>query len=306
MVVHNMISALEPWSFQVKPNLTLRGWRTEFTGKPILHFLHGNGFCGLTYAPLLKALLADFDLIITDLPGHGDSDMGGDFVGWNRCASMALKVVHHFVDNLPETELADGSKQKVPCYAVGHSFGGVITALMLAKDRNCFDQAILLDPVIFPPGMLKVMATADLFGLLQQLPLAKQARVRTRHWPTREDAFEYFYERGTFKGWQSECLQAYVDYALQEVQEGVGLKCPPKREAEIFSSYPKRLWPLLKQVRTPTNIWVAKKTFPFIARSMERLKKRPVFDIETLDGGHCFMQERPEEIAERIRQTLLG
>jgi surfactin synthase thioesterase subunit len=39
---------------------------------------------------------------------------------------------------------------------------------------------------------------------------------------------------------------------------------------------------------------------------MERLKKRSVFDIETLAGGHCFMQERPEATAEMIRQELLG
>jgi pimeloyl-ACP methyl ester carboxylesterase len=246
---------------------------------------------------MLQPLLDDFDLLITDLPGHGDSDTGGRFMGWNKCASLALEVVHHFSGLLP---------QAVPIYAVGHSWGGVITALMMAKDKNCFDQAILLDPVIFPPGMLRVMATIDLFGLLQRLPLAKQARVRTQEWESREAAYEYFHERGTFKGWQPESLQSYVNYALQDTQEGVSLKCPPKREADIFSSYPKRLWPSLKRIKTPTEIWAARKTFPFIARSIERLQGHPAFHAETVEGGHCFMQERPTEIAEKLRKQLLG
>lgn len=292
-----MIPELEPWSYQVRTGFNLRGWRTRFSGKPIIHFLHGNGFCGLTYLPMLKPLLDDFDLLITDLPGHGDSDTGGRFMGWNKCASLALEVVHHFSGLLP---------QAVPIYAVGHSFGGVITSLMMAKDKHCFDQAILLDPVIFPPGMLRVMATIDLFGLLQRLPLAKQARVRTQEWESREAAYDYFYDRGTFKGWQPECLHAYVNYALQDTAEGVSLKCPPKREADIFSSYPKRLWPSLKRISTPTEIWAAKKTYPFIARSIERLKNHTAFHAETVEGGHCFMQERPEAIAERLRKQLLG
>lgn len=292
-----MISELEPWSYQVRDGFNLRGWRTRFSGKPIIHFLHGNGFCGLTYLPMLKPLVDDFDLLITDLPGHGESDTGGRFMGWNKCAGLALEVVHHFSASL---------SRAVPIYAVGHSFGGVVTALMMAKDSHCFDHAILLDPVIFPPGMLRVMATADLFGLLQRTPLAKQARIRTQSWPSRQDAYEYFYERGTFKGWHKESLEAHVNYALQDTAEGVSLKCPPKREAEIFSSYPKRLWPSLKRISTPTEIWAARKTYPFIGRSVERLNDYPMFHAETFNGGHCFMQERPQEIAERLRKQFLG
>jgi pimeloyl-ACP methyl ester carboxylesterase len=290
-----MIEKLEPWSYQVRAGFNVRGWRTRFSGKPIIHFLHGNGFCGLTYLPLLEPLMEDFDVLMTDLPGHGDSDTGGRFMGWNKCASVALEVLNHF------TSL---QSQAVPVYALGHSFGGVITALMMSKDKQCFDQSILLDPVIFPPGMLRVMATADLFGLLQHLPLAKQAKVRTKEWPSREAAFDYFHERGTFRGWQTECLQAYVDYALQDTHDGVSLKCPPKREADIFSSYPKRLWPSLKRIETPTQIWAASKTFPFIGRSLERLQNYRQFHIETIDGGHCFMQERPDQVAELIRRQL--
>lgn len=293
----SMIQQLEPWSFQIRPDFYLRGWRTDFRGKPLLHFLHGNGFCGLTYSPLLKELLDDFDLIITDLPGHGDSDSGGDFMGWNACADYCLEVFNHFS--------ADLSKN-TPKFALGHSFGGVISALMMAKQKKCFDKALLMDPVIFSPKMVKVMAAADVFGLLQHAPLAKQARGRKTQWADRETVFNSFKGKGTFKGWADEALQAHVDYALTDNHDGVTLKCSVEREADIFSSYPRKLWKSLKSIRTSTQILAAEETFPFIARSLEKLKGHKSYDIHTVEGGHCFMQEDHKRAAQMIKAWFLN
>ncbi|NUL20695.1 alpha/beta hydrolase, partial [Agrobacterium tumefaciens] len=72
---------LIPWSHSTSAGFTLRGWHGQPSGKPLLHFLHGNGFCGRTYTPLLQALAEDFDLWLCDIQGHGDSDHGGRFLG---------------------------------------------------------------------------------------------------------------------------------------------------------------------------------------------------------------------------------
>ena len=34
---------LLPWSHDTSAGFTLRGWHTPPSGKPLLHFLHGNG-----------------------------------------------------------------------------------------------------------------------------------------------------------------------------------------------------------------------------------------------------------------------
>ena len=62
------------WSHSCSAGFTLRGWRSEPSGKPLLHFLHGNGFCGRAYEPMLRHLARDFDLWLCDVQGHGDSD----------------------------------------------------------------------------------------------------------------------------------------------------------------------------------------------------------------------------------------
>ena len=104
----------------------------------MLHFLHGNGFCGRTYEPLLRLLAADFDLWLCDVQGHGDSDHGGRFHGWNRSAELAVEA-------FAAGRAVFGA---VPCFAVGHSFGGVLTSLMLAQQPQLFQRALLLDPVL--------------------------------------------------------------------------------------------------------------------------------------------------------------
>ncbi|NVJ12128.1 alpha/beta hydrolase, partial [Myxococcus sp. AM001] len=40
---------LLPWSHDCSAGFTLRGWHTPPSGKPVLHFLHGNGYCRRVY-----------------------------------------------------------------------------------------------------------------------------------------------------------------------------------------------------------------------------------------------------------------
>ena len=47
----------------------------------------------------------------------------------------------------------------------------------------------------------------------------------------------------------------------------------------------------------------AQDSFPFIARSLERLEGHNSFDIQTVKGGsHCFMQEDPKAAAKMIKE----
>ncbi|WP_396586283.1 alpha/beta fold hydrolase [Bermanella sp. R86510] len=291
-----MSVVLEPWSFQIKSDFSLRGWRTRFSGKPVIVFLHGNGFSSLTYKPMLDILSQDFDLIVPDLPGHGDSGYGEGFDVWNDAAKFMSSVLNNLSHQIQAT---------TPIFGLGHSYGGVITGLMAGNDEKRFKKIMLLDPVIFSKGMLSVMTAGDLFGLLERTPLAKQARARTTQWSSKQEAFDYFHERGTFKGWREDALQAYVDHALVSNDEGVQLKCPTSIESKIFASYPKKLWSSLSKVSSPCKILVAEKSFPFIARSVEKLSRLRPYSSERIEGGHCFMQENPEVAAEHVKQWFL-
>lgn len=93
----------------------------------MLHFLHGNGFCGRTYEPMLRLLAEDFDLWLCDIQGHGESDHGGRFHGWNRNAEMAVEAF----------EAGRGPYGDVQRLACGHSFGGVLSSLVWPAIPPC-------------------------------------------------------------------------------------------------------------------------------------------------------------------------
>jgi pimeloyl-ACP methyl ester carboxylesterase len=286
------------WSHDSSAGFTLRGEHSAPSGKPVIHFLHGNGYCGRVYWPMLQLLEADFDIFISDVQGHGDTDHGGRFHGWNRTAELCLEAWHAKSQQF-------GS---VPKFAVGHSFGGVVSALMMGQEPASFSRAVLLDPVLFTPVMVGAVVLSDVVGLYKRNAMASKARERRRHWPDRATAYANFHQRGMFKGWTPEALQAYVDYALKDAADGgVELKCRPSREADIFGSFPRRLWSSLEKVEVPVKVEYGEKSFPFIARSVKRWQgSKPLVQAEQVPGGHCYMQEDPVAAAQRIKAFLLA
>lgn len=288
---------LLPWHHQSSAGFALGGWHTPASGKPVLHFLHGNGFCTRTYEPMLRLLAEHFDLWLCDLQGHGESEHGGLFLGWNRNAELALEAF-----SAGRERFGDARH-----YACGHSFGGVLTSLMLAAHPGLFERAVLLDPVLFPMSLIQLRTSLSLIGVRRN-PMADGARARRHHWADRETAFGALHNRGIFRGWEQAAFQAHIDHALKDHQEhGVELKCRPSREAEVFESMPKRLWPALKRIRTPTLIVHGEKTYPFVQQSAKRAAAiNPQISVASVAGGHCFMQEDSARSAQLVRDFLLS
>jgi len=288
---------LLPWVHTGREGFALRGWHTPPTGKPLLHFIHGNGFCGRAYEPMLASLAQDFDLWLSDAQGHGDSDPGGRFVGWNRSAELAVEAL---TTQLPQFG-------EVPRYALGHSFGGVLTCLALADHPGLFERAVVLDPVILPPHVLMAAQMTMWTGLSSHTELARKARGRRRHWPDRQTARELLRGRGTYRNWSEDSLQAFIDHALRPSADGgVELKCSPDREAEVFSSVANGLWSALNRIDIPLQVIRADHTFPFIEASTRQLISinPKVTELITV-GGHCFMQENPNQAAQMVKRYLM-
>ncbi|MGP9801207.1 alpha/beta hydrolase [Rheinheimera sp. NSM] len=286
---------LIPWSYHTRQGFTLRGYRSEASGKPVLHMLHGNGFCSRMYQPMLQLLAADYDLFLSDAQGHGDSDHGGAFVGWNKSADLAAEAWQAH-----KTLYAE-----VPVYGVGHSFGGILTALIHTTSPSPFAAAILLDPVLFTPGMLTVMSTLKGVRLYHKNPMAKAALRRRQHWPDRDTALNYLNNRGMFANWHPDALAAYIDHALKPTEQGLSLKCLPQREADIFSSYPEKLWQQLARPCPPVHVIYGDKSYDFVAKALKKWQKRnSAVSIEQVSGGHCFMQEQPAMAKQQIQHAV--
>ncbi|MEE2001369.1 alpha/beta hydrolase [Alkalimonas sp. MEB108] len=286
---------LLPWSFHTHYGFTLRGYHSAPRGKPVLHVLHGNGFCSRMYQPMLQQLATDYDLFLSDAQGHGDSDHGGAFIGWNESAELARQAW------LAHRHLYPG----VPHIALGHSFGGVLTALNNASHPELFHQVILLEPVLFTPSMLASMKALSMVRLYKRNPYARAALKRRQHWPDKDSARHYLQQRALFRDWQPEALAAYIEHALKPSDQGVSLKCQPEREAEIFGSFPRDLWRQLANPCAPTLVLYGDNSYPFVAKALQKWQRlNPAIELQQLPGGHCFMQEAPEIAANAIQSKL--
>lgn len=291
-----MLKKLKQWEYQLSAGFTVRGYHTEVTGKPVIHFLHGNGYCGLVYEAMLEPLSAHFDIFISDVQGHGNSDVGGHFRGWNKNAELCVEVWQHFQQAL---------WPNVPTIAMGHSFGGVLSSLMMSNHPSLFTRGVLLDPVFFNKAMVRIAVLSEPLGLLNFTSLARRAKSRRSEWADRQAAFDYFHHRGMFKGWEDDCLWSYVNHALKETASGIKLKCPPRRESAIFASFPKRLWSSLERLTTPTHIIYGDRSYPFVLSSAKSLQQiNSAITAEAVSGRHCFMQENPAQTAKQIHQLL--
>lgn len=288
---------LLPVEVPLEAGITIRGWRTPCRGRPLLFFLHGNGFCGPVYLPMLRELHQDYDLLMLDIPGQGNSDLVE--VNWNEAAELLYRALNILQQSLGIETI----------HGVGHSLGGVLTLLSAHRHPHAYRSIVLLDPVLFPRRMILLMRLATTLRLTRLIhPLVRPTLKRRRRWQSAGEAREYLRGRKIYVGWTEEALQAYVDYALHsDGQGGVQLRCDPQTEARYFATVPRGLWTALVNVACRTTCIMGEDTFPFALEASRRAASTSASIRRTLvPGGHCYMQQHPLNAARYVKAAIEG
>ena len=280
----------EGWSFDADGGPTLRGRASVHDDRPLIHFIHGNGFCGAVYWNFLREFRDTYSLFLHDVQGHGDSDNGEGFPGWNAVIERTATVIRSH----PLTST------RTPLIGMGHSFGASVTIIAAARYPELFRCLVLVDPVLFLPALKAA------FTMIPGLnPVVRRARVRTVNWPSREDAWSYLHQRGIFRGVQDDALACYIDYGMTHDEQGVTLKCPREVETAIFASMPPGLWRAIPRLRCPVFVLHGQQTYPLMARGARVAARRnPRFTVASMPGNHVFMLQHPHEAHEHVRRFL--
>ena len=282
---------LARWESSAGEGPTLRGRRSGLatSTQPTIHFLHGNGFCGGVYWPMLKQLLPDYGLFTHDIEGHGDSDAPAQFSG-------VRPVIRRIPQVMAEQNLGGGN-----LIGVGHSFGGALTLRVAAESPGLFKALVLLDPIVIPPPAFFGLKLMSLIG---HHPLSSATRRRHDTWPSRQAVVDSLRGRGAFKNWTEEALQCFAQYAIREVGGEFKLACPKEIEAQIFENpvYP---WPAFRKVKVPILFLRGTTSYEFFPWA-ERLARRanPAITFQQLPGWHCFMQEDPAAASAAVKAFL--
>lgn len=273
----------------------IAGWCTRQDHDAVLFFAHGNGFCGRVYQPLHELLAQKYDLLMLDIPGHGQTPES-EFVGWNQTAEHLWQSIKLSDDFIAGRDL----------HAVGHSLGGMLSMLAASEHPETFKSMVMLDPIMFPPPLFFFMHVVHRLGLTSVFhPFVKPTLRRRDGWPDKQQAFSYFHNRKIFKGWTDEALDSYVQHALKQNGDEVRLCCRPELEARWFGTLPRQLWPSIKKLSVPVTIFMGQETYPFSLRAGRHAQKHnSSINYSVVPGGHCFMQEYPEQAASYVFTAL--
>ena len=284
----------------------LAGWDSSRRDGPVMHLLHGNGFCSRVLEPMARVMHQQSPAgqwLFTDLPGHGQATAAPASPDW-ASPDWASPDWNRMADEVAAslTQRADG-----PVIGIGHSLGGVITLLAAARYPPLFERIILIDPVIYSTEVILFQALMQHTGLWRQRPFIQRVQQRQCEWPDRAAALASLRRKGLYREWDDAALQAFVNFALSDVPEGVQLACHPHTEAAIFASRPRQLWSSVKQLGCPADILVADRSYPFVGRAARRasslnsrIRQHPV------SGSHCVAMENPQFTATEINKLLAG
>jgi len=257
-----------------------------------VHFCHGNSLSAGTYLPFLEKLSSHgLQVYASDIRGHGFS---------TRENTARIKNWDIFIRDL---EQVISSITKPPIIGIGHSIGGYFTYAAAALYPHLFSRVILLDPIIFPVKMVWGAALIRKIGLAGNFALSKMTRGKKSEFLSREAALAHYSQKGMFKSWKPEYVQAYVETAIEKVtQTRWRLCCNPEFEARIYELVPFDTWRHAGSIKVPVLVVRGGKSNLFYGQAGIRLTKK-IKDctfVELKNLGHFLMMEDPDKIMETI------
>lgn len=264
----------------------------EYGGSgPVVLMSVGNGFPPEVYAPMLQPLLADHR-VIAALPRP---------LWPNPPDPEALGTWEDFADDLLNALDMHGLTDVV---AVGHSLGGVVNVIAAARKPERFQKLIVLDPVMFPPNILKKMAAAPINRMAERA-LKRQAQFQTKH-----EAFEVWRGKSFFKPWSDDMLRQHVDALLVEEPDSqvIRLAWSPAWEARIYETLYAEIWTTVRQLPATLPILAVRggDTDVFIEGAAALMRDiLPQVTLAQVDGhGHTFPMTAPEESGMILHEWL--
>jgi pimeloyl-ACP methyl ester carboxylesterase len=226
----------------------------------------GSGAC---WTPLARALEDEFDVVMPDARGHGDSsaphegyryeDHANDVIGLIRALGLSRPVL------------------------LGHSMGGMTAALVASRDADILRGLILVDPTFLSPERQREVHASDVTDQHRRaLALTKSdlvGQARARH-----------------PGRSPEIVELQAAARLKTHMSAFEVLTPPNPAyRDVVSA-----------IDVPTLLVIGDSPVVTLetATALQRLNGR-VRIAEVKDAGHGLPFEQPQRLAEVV-ETFLG
>ena len=278
--------------FRTRDNRTLSVWHwPEQPDRPTLHWAHATGFNALTYTPLFNRLTDRFNIKAWDMRGHGTSQATPPidaFTSW----SLYYNDLTDWLEAAPE-----------PVVLGGHSIGATTSLIAAAQVPDKVRGVVACDPVLIHGPVAWLAAAAKRIGFDHWIPLAKTAAARRRTFPSRQAVFDKYKNRGAFKTWPDEWLEAYIEAGFVETPTGeVTLACTPEWESRNFALTEHRALHRLAGLTVPVHLLLSARdstTWPGARRALAK-RFESVFQEEIEGSSHFIPMEYPDRVIQAL------
>lgn len=263
----------------------------------IIHVAIANGFPPPTYKPLVQPLTSRYRVVsLPPRPLWSDPPPPESVNSWRSLADDLLAGLRQY--NLTDV------------IAVGHSFGGVGSLVAITLEPSRFRGLVLLDPTIFTPFRLRLVALARLFGLMARYPLVQGALRRRAKFASVDEAYTYWRGKRLFKDWSDEVLRLYAESMTRPTPDGSGVELTwsPQWEAHYYSLFMTETWRYIRKLPKSLPVLAVRggETETFLAPAAEKLRQvLPQAEyVEIAGHGHLFPQSAPDETRAAIENWL--
>ena len=229
--------------------------------KPPLILLHGLMTNGLCWTCLAHALEKEYDIIMPDARGHGNSSVP-DFG-------------YRYEDHANDVAGLINSLRLPPPILLGHSMGGMTAAVVASHKPNLLRGLVLADPTFLSPKVQREVRDSDVAD--QHLRLLKMsldevmADARNRH-PNRS----------------RETLELFARARLQTSMAAFDVLTPPNPDYKL----------LVSSIDVPSILVFGDKGVisSVVAEELQRLNPRLQTE-QIWEAGHSVHLDQPERFA---------
>ena len=265
----------------------------DFGGEgEIIHFAHANGFPPKTYNGIIQNLTPNYKVIGMELRPLWPNSNHRSFKNWETAADDLIR----FLDQ----------QRLSGVIGIGHSFGGIITAIAAIKRPELFRKLVLIEPVVLPNWVYGMTAVFPKSILKRANPVAKQTLARTNNWENRKAVFKQFRSKRVFSKIADKELWDYVNAGTTINDDGtVSLRFPREWEAQIYMTF-SLPWKYIKALSVPFLV-IRGETSDTIRDSVwskwNRTNKNGTL-LEMKNVGHLLPLEAPHGTASHILNFL--
>lgn len=237
--------------------------------KPPVVLLHGLMTKGACWTPLARALEEDYDVIMPDARGHGNSSAPREAYCYDNLAADALSLIE--------------ALKLVAPVLVGHSMGGMTAAVAANQNSRQLRGLILADPTFLTPQRQREVFESDV--------AAQHRQILNR---SKEDYLAELQIRHTHRS--AELIQIFAEARFQTSIHAFDILRPPNPD----------YIELIKNLEIPSLLVIGDKgavVSSEMASELTRLNQR-LKAIQIEGAGHAAPYDQPERFSTTVKAFL--